>query len=128
VYFNVKGKGNENVKSLTKGRAVRYTERHSDKSVCAESVNPIAGVCVRARIHVSLKGKGIESQRARAHMQTYAYAFNLHLTQAEVLLALLVLLLASLWMRSSSPLFEFMHALCIRPSALFDSSFFLNPR
>ena len=53
MYFNVKGKGNENVKSLKKGRAVRYTERHSDKSVCAESVNPIAGVCVRARIHVS---------------------------------------------------------------------------
>ena len=46
VYFNVKDKGNESVKSLTKGRAVRYTERHSDKGVCAENVNPIAGVFI----------------------------------------------------------------------------------
>ena len=31
MYFHVKGKGNENVKALTKGRAVSYTESHSDK-------------------------------------------------------------------------------------------------
>jgi len=46
VYFHVKGKGNENVKVLTQGQAVEYTASHSVKGVCAENVNPIAGVFV----------------------------------------------------------------------------------
>ncbi len=58
VYFHVKGKGNENVKVLTKGQAVEYTASHSDKRVCAENVNPIAGVFVCGGVHVPSRGKG----------------------------------------------------------------------
>ena len=60
MYFHVKGKGNENVKSLTKGQAVEYTASHSGKRVCAENVHPIAGVfvCVRS---CAFKGERVES-------------------------------------------------------------------
>ena len=72
MYFHVKGKGNENVKALTKGRAVSYTESHSDKRVCAENVKLVAGVCVCVCVcvHASLRGNGIESKRARARKHT----------------------------------------------------------
>jgi len=68
VYFHVKGKGNENVKGLTKWQAVEYTASHSGKRVCAENVHPIAGVYIRS---CAFKGERVESQRERGHTQRH---------------------------------------------------------
>ncbi len=50
MYFHVKGNGNENVKGLTMGQRVSYTEMRNDKGAFAENVKPIEGVCVCARV------------------------------------------------------------------------------
>ncbi len=70
MYFHVKGKGNENVKGLTMGQRVSYTEMTNDTGVCAGNVKPIKGVRVCARIHVGLSRNGdrkSESARAPTH-------------------------------------------------------------
>ena len=66
MYFHVKGKGNENVKGLTKGQAVEYTASHSNKRVCAENVRPIAGVFVFVR-SCAFKGERVGDSRALSH-------------------------------------------------------------
>ena len=58
MYFHVKGKGNENVKVLTKGQAVEYTASRIDKRVCAENISPIAGVFVCGGFMCLQEGKG----------------------------------------------------------------------
>ncbi len=59
MFFHVNGKGNENVKGLTKGQRVSYTEITNDKGrVCAENVKLIEGVCVCVRSCVFKKERG----------------------------------------------------------------------
>ena len=52
VFFHTLGKGNKNVKDLTHGQAVKYTEGRNAKGLFAEHIVPLAGVwraylCVR---------------------------------------------------------------------------------
>jgi cold shock CspA family protein len=45
VFFHINGKGNKNVKSISRGHAVQYTQGVSTKGVCAENITPITGGC-----------------------------------------------------------------------------------
>ena len=58
MFFHVNGKGNENVRGLTMGQRVSYTEMTNDKGVCAGNVQPIEGVCVCVRSCVFKKERG----------------------------------------------------------------------
>jgi hypothetical protein len=76
VFFHVKHKGNENVKGLTMGQRVSYTEMSNDKGVCAGNVKPIVGVCVC--IHVSSRRNGDrKSESARAPTHTWALVHDM---------------------------------------------------
>ncbi len=76
MFFHVKHKGNENVKGLTNGQRVSYTEMSNDKGVCAGNVKPIEGVCVCVCVHVFSSRNGdrkSESARVPPHTQALVH-------------------------------------------------------
>ena len=76
MFFHVKHKGNENVKGLTMGQRVSYTEMSNDKGVCAGNVKPIKGVCVlRARVLVSSSRNGDRKSESDTAQHTHGRSF-----------------------------------------------------